>query len=213
MIASWSKTIQSVLDCGPRVLFLPTKQSARPIYSHDNATWKSSIQCSWKWPGPGHIYAESLVCSAVLHSLTSLPPQPPAQDVHFASLPSFLLIKGSTERSRHERHFCSLLPYFLLSWLQIFQLCLSLLTSSFDLDLFKKFPSGKERYPKNLPKRLSSWHLHSCVNRSETWYTASAYPSAKHFVTEFLISLWKSRYGWNTSKNAVLPYPVGFDEA
>ena len=41
--ASWSKTIQSVLVCGPRVLFLPTKQSARPIYSHDNATWKSSI--------------------------------------------------------------------------------------------------------------------------------------------------------------------------
>ena len=43
MTASWSKTIQSVLACGPRVLFLPTKQSARPIYSHDNATWKSSI--------------------------------------------------------------------------------------------------------------------------------------------------------------------------
>ena len=43
MRASWSKTIQSVLACGPRVLFLPTKQSARPIYSHDNATWKSSI--------------------------------------------------------------------------------------------------------------------------------------------------------------------------
>ena len=33
--------------------------------------------------------------------------------------------KGSVDRSRHERHFCSLLPYFLLSWLQIFQLCLS----------------------------------------------------------------------------------------
>ena len=43
MTASWSKTIQSVLACSPRVLFLPTKQSARPIYSHDNATWKSSI--------------------------------------------------------------------------------------------------------------------------------------------------------------------------
>ena len=43
MRASWSKTIQSVLACGPRVLFLPTKQFARPIYSHDNATWKSSI--------------------------------------------------------------------------------------------------------------------------------------------------------------------------
>ena len=43
MIASWSKTIQIVLACSPRVLFLPAKQSARPIYSHDNATWKSSI--------------------------------------------------------------------------------------------------------------------------------------------------------------------------
>ena len=40
------------------------------------------------------------------------------------------------ERSRHERHFCSLLPYFLLSWLQIFQLCLSFCTSSPDLVLF-----------------------------------------------------------------------------
>ena len=43
MTVSWSKTIRGVLACGPRVLFLPTKQSARPIYSHDNATWKSSI--------------------------------------------------------------------------------------------------------------------------------------------------------------------------
>ena len=48
---------------------------------------------------------------------------------------------------------------------------------------------------------------------SFTWYTASAYPSAKYVVTEFLISLLKSRYGRKTSKNAVLPYPVGFDEA
>ena len=43
--------------------------------------------------------------------------------------------KGSVEWSRHEQHFCSLLPYFLLSWLQIFQLCLSFWTSSFDLVL------------------------------------------------------------------------------
>ena len=43
MIATWSKTMQRELASGPRVLFLPTKQSARPIYSHDNATWKSSI--------------------------------------------------------------------------------------------------------------------------------------------------------------------------
>ena len=64
--------------------------------------------------------------------------------------------KGSVEWSRHERHFCSLLPYFLLSWLQILQLCLSFWTSSFDMVLFKKFLQEKEKYPKNLPKRLSS---------------------------------------------------------
>ena len=46
------------------------------------------------------------------------------------------LFKGSVDRSRHEQHFCSLLPYFLLSWLQIFQLCLSFWTPSFDLVLF-----------------------------------------------------------------------------
>ena len=34
-------------------------------------------------------------------------------------------LKGSVDRSRHERHFCSLLPYFLLSWLQFFLLCLA----------------------------------------------------------------------------------------
>ena len=65
-------------------------------------------------------------------------------------------LKGSVEWSRHERHFCSLLPYFLLSWLQIFQLCLSFWTSSFDMVLFKKFLQEKEKYPKNLPKRPSS---------------------------------------------------------
>ena len=47
-----------------------------------------------------------------------------------------LSYKGSVERSRHEQHFCSLLPYYLLSCLQIFQLCLSFWTSSFDLVLF-----------------------------------------------------------------------------
>ena len=46
------------------------------------------------------------------------------------------VLKGNVDRSRHERHFCSLLPYFLLSWLQIFQLCLSFWTSSSDLVLF-----------------------------------------------------------------------------
>ena len=124
-----------------------------------------------------------------------------------------MLLKGSVERSRHKRHFCSLLPYFLLSGPQIFQLCLSFCTSSPDLVLFKKFLQEKEKYPKNPPKRLSSWHLHSFVNRAEIWYTASTYPSAKYVVTDFLISLQKSRYGRKTSKSAVLPYPVGFDEA
>ena len=38
---------------------------------------------------------------------------------------------------------------------------------------FKKFLQEKENYPKNHPKRLSSLHLHSFVNRAETWYTAS----------------------------------------
>ena len=66
------------------------------------------------------------------------------------------MFKGSVERSRHERHFCSLLPYFLLYWLQIFRLCLSFCTSSPDLVLFKKFLQEKEKYPKNHPKRLSS---------------------------------------------------------
>ena len=98
-------------------------------------------------------------------------------------------LKGSVEWSRHERHFCSLLPYFLLSWLKIFQLCLSFWTSSFDMVLFKKFLQEKEKHPKNLPKRLSSLHLHSLVNRAETWYTASTHPSAKYVVTKFLISL------------------------
>ena len=82
---------------------------------------------------------------------------------------------------------CSLI--FLLSWLQIFQLCLSFWTSSFDMVLFEKFLQEKEKYLKNLPKRLSSQHLHSFVNRAETWYTASTHPSAKYVVTKFLISL------------------------
>ena len=69
---------------------------------------------------------------------------------------SGFFFKGSVEWSRHERHFCSLLPYFSLSWLQIFQHCLSFWTSSFDMVLFKKFLQEKEKNPKNLPKRLSS---------------------------------------------------------
>ena len=62
MIASWSKTIQSVLACGPRVLFLPTKQSARPIYSHDNATWKSSIMANYKLNQVGTTLRPVLLC-------------------------------------------------------------------------------------------------------------------------------------------------------
>ena len=55
------------------------------------------------------------------------------QTDHFALL---LHVKGSVERSRHERHFCSLLSYLLLSLLQIFQIGLSFWTSSLDLVLF-----------------------------------------------------------------------------
>ena len=51
------------------------------------------------------------------------------------------------ERPRPERHFCSLLRYFFLSWLQIFQLCLSFWTSSFDL-VFFKFLQEKENVRK-----------------------------------------------------------------
>ena len=88
------------------------------------------------------------------------PPPPPVwawfeeEQENYTELPT--LFKGSVERSRHKRHFCSLLPYFLLSWLQIFQLCLSFCTSSPDLVLFKKFFQEKEKYPKNYPKRLCS---------------------------------------------------------
>ena len=64
-------------------------------------------------------------------------------------------LKGSVERSRHERHFCSLLPYFLLSWLQIFQLCLSFCTASPDLVLFKKFLQEKEKHPKTTQNALA----------------------------------------------------------
>ena len=60
MIASWSKTIQSALACGPRVLFLPTKQSARPIYSHDNATWKSSISTAGT---PNQLMGKTCACN------------------------------------------------------------------------------------------------------------------------------------------------------
>ena len=71
MIASWSKTIQSVLACGPRVLFLPTKQSARPIYSHDNATWKSSIdECKLLQCRPRHTHNQRAVCVSACSKCT-----------------------------------------------------------------------------------------------------------------------------------------------
>ena len=34
---------------------------------------------------------------------------------HKSNITQRYFFKGSVERSRHERHFCSLLPYFLLS--------------------------------------------------------------------------------------------------
>ena len=79
----------SVLACGPRVLFLPTKQSrsisARPIYSHDNVTWKPekameslyfSRQCAFSRSGQAeesemgaiHKMAPVGVCGALLHT-------------------------------------------------------------------------------------------------------------------------------------------------
>ena len=64
-------------------------------------------------------------------------------------------IKGSVEWSRHERHFSSLLPYFLLSWLQIFQLFLSFWTSSFDLVLLKKFLQEKKNIRKTTKNALA----------------------------------------------------------
>ena len=63
--------------------------------------------------------------------------------------------KGSVEWSRHERHFCSLLPYFLLSWLQIFQLCLSFWTSSFDLVLCKNSFRKKKNIRKTTQNTLA----------------------------------------------------------
>ena len=66
-----------------------------------------------------------------------------------------LCFKGSVDRSRHERHFCSLLPYFLLSWLQIFQLCLSFWTSSFDLVLFKNSFRKKKNIQKTTQNALA----------------------------------------------------------
>ena len=52
----------------------------------------------------------------------------------------FCYLRGSVERSRPEQHFCSLLPYFFLSWYQLFQLCLSFWTLSYHLVLLK--PAG-----------------------------------------------------------------------
>ena len=45
---------------------------------------------------------------------------------HSVLRPLWVFLKGGVERSRRERLICSLLAYFLLFWLQIFQLCLSL---------------------------------------------------------------------------------------
>ena len=75
---------------------------------------------------------------------------------HFAQCSYAPEFKGSVERSRPERHFCSLLPYFFLSWLQIFQRCLSFWTSSIHLVFLLKFLQETEKYPKNHQKRLSS---------------------------------------------------------
>ena len=72
--------------------------------------------------------------------------------VHMLLIPS---IKGSVERSRHEQHFCSLLPYFLLSWLQIFQFYLSFWTSSFHLVLLKNSFRKKKSIRKTTQNALA----------------------------------------------------------
>ena len=66
------------------------------------------------------------------------------------------LIKGSVEWSRHKRHFCSLLPYFLQYWFQIFQLCLSFWTSSFDMVLLKNSFRKKKNIRKTSQNALAS---------------------------------------------------------
>ena len=78
--------------------------------------------------------------------------QLPSSQKRFDCFTLAFFFKGSVERSRRERHFCSLLPYFLLSWLQIFQLCLFFCTSSPDLVLFKKFLQEKEKKSEKPPK-------------------------------------------------------------
>ena len=89
-------------------------------------------------------------------------------------------IKGSVEWSRHEQHFCSLLPYFLLSWLQIFQLCLSFRTSSL-IWFFCKNSFGKmKNIWKTTENALAPSIFIVLSIRAETWYTASTYPSAKY---------------------------------
>ena len=60
--------------------------------------------------------------------------------------------KGSVERWRPGRHFCSLLPYFLLSWLQIFNfVCLSEFHPLIRF-IFKKTPSEKRKVSEKPPK-------------------------------------------------------------
>ena len=64
-------------------------------------------------------------------------------------------LKGSVERSRPEWYFCSLLPYFLLSSLKIFQLCLTFWTSSFDLVHFKNSFRKKKNIRKTTQNALA----------------------------------------------------------
>ena len=68
MVASWLKTIQSVSSSGPCVLFLSTKQSVRPINSHDNATWKSTLYESSAGLGSRLVVALTTVVGTFLTS-------------------------------------------------------------------------------------------------------------------------------------------------
>ena len=60
-------------------------------------------------------------------------------------------LKGAW-RDRDPNDFCWLLPYFLLSWLQIFQLFFVLLNFIVWFGSFLKIPSGKRKISKKPPK-------------------------------------------------------------
>ena len=122
------------------------------------------------------------------------------------------LLKGSVERSRHERHFCSLLPYFLLSWLQIFQLCLSFWTSSSDLVLFKNSFRKKKNIWKTTPNGLapSIFIVLSIALKLDTpcLHTQAQNTCYRIFNFALEVEIWTKKL-----QKRCFTHPVGFDEA